>query len=201
LNFHNLLKTWKGTAKENRFHRTANLVLALAVGALAILSLQTKTIVTLVPPTLTEEAWVTRDAATEGYRKSWGLYLAELLGNATPGNVQLISDAIGPLLAPSIYQQTILVLRSQSEQILADRISQRFEPRSVLFERETGKVFVEGFSFVQGGAGDEQRTTRTFEFKIDIDRYAPIVTHIDTYADRARTLDMLNRMNRRGSEG
>lgn len=200
MNFANLLRTWKATAKENQFHRIANIVLSVAVLVLAMVSLQTKTVVTLVPPTLSEEAWVTRDAATESYRKSWGLYLAQLLGNATPGNVELIGDAIGPLLAPGIYQQTILVLRSQSEQILADRISQRFEPRSVVFERETGKVFVEGYSFITGSGGNEQKTQRTYEFKIDIDRYAPVVSHIDTYADRPRTVDVLNRISRRDNK-
>jgi conjugal transfer pilus assembly protein TraE len=35
---------------------------------------------------------------------AWGLFMAQLLGNVTPGSTELILNALDPLLAPTIYQ-------------------------------------------------------------------------------------------------
>ena len=67
------------------------------------------------PPTLSETAEVSRNQATQPYLESWGLYLAELMGNVTPGNVSFIRVAIEPLLSPAVYQQVVDALEIQED--------------------------------------------------------------------------------------
>jgi len=193
----NLTRTWKGVRRENLFQRCLLAVFAVAFLLLAIQSFNRSAVVALVPPTLKHKAWVSADGASQDYKTSWGLYLAQLLGNVTPGNVRFIKEAIGPLLDPAVYDQTIAAITKQAEEIRQDGISLRFQPRSVKYETETDKVFVEGYSFVTGVGGEEERKTRTYESKIKINDYAPLVTGLDTYQGRARTQKVLSKQSGR----
>lgn len=65
-----------------------------------------------------------------------------------------------PILAPAIYQEFIDALEIQAQEIQADRITMRFEPRFVEYEETTDKVFVYGHSFVKGAAFDAKRNVQ-----------------------------------------
>lgn len=197
MNFDKLKQSWRSAVDENRFSRVAIAGLVIIVLIMTVALTQQKTAVTIIPPTLNNEAEIKASDATQSYKDAWALYLAQLLGNVTPGNVEMLKDAIGPLLAPKIYEDVMRVLNQQADMIQADKITQRFEPRNVIYERDTGKSFVEGYAYTKGSAGDEKRASRVYEFRIEIDRYAPVVSYIDTYSGRPKTQKMLERMNRK----
>ena len=117
---------------------------------------------------------------------------SELLGNVTPANVDFIADRLGPLLDPKIYHQVIDAVHANAEELRNDRVTMRFEPRRVNFERSTGKVYVTGRSYVRQGTSleSEKSSERTYEFTIRIANYAPVITHIDTYKGTAQTADV-----------
>ncbi|MDW1643017.1 TraE/TraK family type IV conjugative transfer system protein [Vibrio alginolyticus] len=187
MKFDVFLKSWQGTQLENRWQRFLIAVLVLSNLLLAVAAFSRNTVVAIQPPTLSETAEVSRNQATQPYLKSWGLYLAELMGNVTPGNVSFIRVAIEPLLSPAVYQQVVDALEIQARQIREDRVALKFQPRQVEYEYETGHVFVTGYSLVSGPSGDEQRQTRTYEFDIDIEQYRPKLSWMDTYEGQART--------------
>ena len=164
MKFDVFLKSWQGTQLENRWQRFLIAVLVLSNLLLAVAAFSRNTVVAIQPPTLSETAEVSRNQATQPYLESWGLYLAELMGNVTPGNVSFIRVAIEPLLSPAVYQQVVDALDIQARH-----------------------VFVTGYSLVSGPSGDEQRQTRTYEFDIDIEQYRPKLSWMDTYEGQART--------------
>ncbi len=143
--------------------------------------------VVLIPPNLTQEVKLVQNKANEGYLKAWGLFLAELVGNVTPQNISFIRASVDPLLSPKIYQEFIDALESQAAQIKIDNISMSFEPKVVIFEEESNLVFVSGHSVIAGPAGDETRSTRTYEFMIQMNGYKPLLTWVDTYEGNAKT--------------
>jgi len=157
----------------------------------------TQPIITMQPPTLNTQAWVTEDKASQSYKEAWGMYLAAQIGNVTPSTVALIKDWLGPLLSPAIYEEVISALEVQVVQIKNDRVSMRFEPRTVVYEPNSEKVFVYGYSYTTGVHGYEERTERTYEFRIDITQFLPTVDFIDTYADKPRTKKVLRVIERR----
>ena len=151
------------------------------------------TTVTVVPWTLEGEAEVTKNSATENYKEAWGMAIALLLGNVQPATVEFIADRIKPLLAPEIYHETIDALYSNAQILREERVTLRFEPKRVIYEKTTGRVFVNGFSYSRLGTSmeEEKRHERTFEIGIEISRYTPVITYIDTYTGKARTEDVL----------
>ena len=190
------LTTWRGTRIENNLQRwtIAGLVLSnIAVGLAAFARGET---VVLVPPDLTAQVAISRTDSDRDYRLAWAFFLAQLLGNVTPGNADIVKKAIEPLLSPAIYRDTVRVLAEQVERIKRDRVSLRFEPREVKYEASTGKVFVEGFSVVSGTAGRDERNPRAYEFLIKVSNYRPVIEYIDNYVGAARTTAELERLDR-----
>lgn len=180
-------KTWQGSLVENKWNRIFNGCLSVAVVILTYLVATKDQIVVIKPETLGSEAWITKNSASESYKESWGLYLAQLTGNITPANVVFIEERLKPLLSPAIYSDIIDTLQKQALDIQNDRVTMRFEPRFVEYENTTDKVFVYGYSFVQGATGDPERTERTYEYKIKISHYAPMILDLNTYEGKPRT--------------
>jgi len=188
-----LQKTFDGVLAENKVHRYGNAILALAL-LIAVMGMMAKDeVVVLQPPTLTEEAEIGPNWASDTYKKSWGLYLATLMGNVTPGNADIVKKALDPLLSAAIYQQTIDLIDTQIAQIRRDRVTLSFEPQSVSYETETGKVFVTGYSKIVGPTGNENRDKRTYEYEINVTNYRPVLDYLDTYGGDAKTTDVVEK--------
>lgn len=198
MNLKAYLKSWEGTQNENKWGRLFISGLLIAVLVLIILLANKQTIVTIQPFTLHDEAWVTEDESSSGYKEAWGFALAQLIGNVTPASVGFIKERIDRLLSPAIYNDVISVLEVQAQQIRNDRVSIRFEPRFVEYEPTSEKVFVYGYSFTKGMSNESEiRTDRTYEFEIAVSNYIPVIDFMDTYEGRPRTKDVLERLQRR----
>ncbi|EFP0184027.1 hypothetical protein HLX14_004556 [Escherichia coli] len=96
-----------------------------------------------------------------------------------------------------MYQDVIDAIEMQSRQIKNDRVSIRFEPRTVEYELNSDKVFVYGYSYTKGASSTEERSERTYEFIIKISNYAPLLDFIDTYIGKPRTEKVLEQMKRK----
>lgn len=190
--FATFLTTWEGLQLENRWSRICTASLLLIVVLLSIKILRKETIIVLQPGTLTTEAWVASKGSSQSYKEAWGLFLAQLVGNVTPNSLEFIKERLQPLLAPKVYQEVMDEVNIQAQQIKKDRLSLRFEPKSVEYEVATGKVFVCGTSFENGAGGrSELRSDRTYEFVITINNYGPLITSISTYSGPPRTVELL----------
>lgn len=197
MNTGKFVKTWEGSLEENKWNRIFNGFLAVAVLLLTYMVLTKDTIVIIKPETLGSEAWLTKNKSSQSYKESWGLFFAQLSGNVTPNNVAFIKERLKPLLSPAIYGDVIDSLEEQSLNIKQDRISIRFEPKFVEYEKVSDKVFVYGYSFIKGSADDENRQERTYEYRIKIANYAPMIMDLNTYQGKPKTERVLLQLQQR----
>ena len=197
MKFNDYLKTFAGSQSEVRYSRLIHAMLATAIVILVLQSFMRDAIVVLTPPGLDKVAQVSRDKASKDYMESWGLYMANILGNVHPGNADFIKTAIGPMLSTDIYQNVMDVIQTQVEDIKRDRVSQRFEPRAVEYEAESGKVFVDGYAIVSGPSGGDDRQIRTYEMKFDIKNYRIVIKDVRTYKGQPLTQKALERKQRK----
>ncbi len=193
----NFLKTWEGTQAENRWNRLIIVGLIVVLLIVAIKAFTKESIVVLQPPQLSEEGWLSSNDASRSYQEAWGVWMATLVGNVTPGNVSFLKERIGPLVSPAIYSDVVSAIELQANQIRNDRVSMRFEMRQVEYEEETKKVFVYGNSFSKGVSGQEDRSERTYEYIVRIDRYVPVFEYMSTYEGRPRSQRILQQMEHR----
>ena len=185
------LQTWDSHETENRFSRVVIIGLLVVCVITSLAAWRTERSIILVPPTLTQEVEVTRSQASSEFKESWGLFLAELLGNTTPANADFLKTAVEPLLAPDIYRSVLDAMSDQIKAIKMDRVAISFTPRHVDYEAETNKVFVSGELKSQGPSSKPDVKPRTYEFIIAIKNYRPRLEYIDVYPDSPRTLARL----------
>lgn len=192
-------KSFSSLQLENNFFRILTLGLLALVVILVIALLNKRTIVTIQPWTLARDAQVTETQASQSYMEAWGLALAQLIGNVTPGNVDFVSEQLKPLLAPKIYHETLDALQAGATQLKEDRVAVRFEPLRVTYEKTTGMVFVYGRSYMRAGTSmsKESKTNRTYEFKLEINNYVPQINFLTTYEGVPHTRDELDRIENR----
>lgn len=193
MNISKYMSTFQGLKIEAHYNRYVTVGLLALVFCLTFWLAHRPTIVTIQPWTLSEDAQVTREDASRSYLEAWGFALSELVGNVTPANSKFISDRIKPLLAPSIYHKVVEGLEANVNTLNEERITLRFEPRSVLFEKSTGKVFVSGMTYTRLASSleVERSEERTYEFTLKIANYAPLILDINTYAGKPRTRQVL----------
>jgi len=190
----NLKNSFDGMRGENKFLRMIVAAMAVALVASSCSAMKKDQIITIVPPTLTDKAWVSQTQSSSEYTTAWAMYVGMLLGNVTPANATIIKDALGPILHPEIYQSTMEVLDKQIFQIRQDRVSLSFEPEKVLRDSvKENRFFITGNSISEGPAGGKRRTTRTYEIDLEIKNYKPVITWINTNSGDARTQDVLDR--------
>lgn len=187
----NYLKTYEGAIKENFFDRISLIICLVIIFILLIAVLSKKTLVTITPYTMDQDAWINNKDGSTSYKEAWALFFAQELGNITPDTIDFVSKRIGPLLSPSIYQDFMEIIHTQAEHIKEDRITLRFEARSVVYEPETNKTFVTGNLYTRSVSGKEFHEFRTYEFDIQISNYAPVLMSMNTYNDQPKTLKQL----------
>ncbi len=197
----NLKNSFDGMRGENKFLRLILFAMTVALIASSCSAMKKDQIITVVPPTLTETAWVSKTQSSSEYTTAWAMYVGMLLGNVTPENATIIKDALGPILHPDIYQSTMEVLDKQIFQIRQDRVTLSFEPQKVL--RDTvneHRFFITGNSVSEGPAGGKRRSNRTYEVDLQIKNYKPVITWISTNTGDARTQDVIDREARKAQK-
>ena len=182
------MRDWAGTRAQNRwlFPTVAGLSACLLIQTFALVSRDE--IVVLVPPELSAEMEVAGSHADQDYTKAWGLHIATLIGNVTPGNGAFIKESVYPLLSPEVHDQVTTIIERQLDQLDRHRVALRFEPRRVV--QKGKRVFVFGYGVTSSvGGSDEARTKRTYEVELEIERHRPVIRHMSTYEGEPRTDD------------
>jgi conjugal transfer pilus assembly protein TraE len=174
-------KSWSQAIRENANKNLLSVALSLICLVVSIGWLLTDRTVVLVPPLMDERMEVSLQRASEGYKKAWALTIAQLTGNVTPSNADLVLETLGDLLSPDAYRKIAASLASQVADIKRDSLVVSFEPRQVMYERASGKVFVTGSFRSQGVSGSPIKAVRTYEIVVDIRLGRPWVTRFSPY--------------------
>jgi conjugal transfer pilus assembly protein TraE len=181
MNLGSFTKSWAQAVRDNA---TKNILIAvlIATNAIAVLGwFRTETTVVLVPPMHDEKMEVSSSHASEGYKRAWALTVAQLAGNVTPGNADLVLQMLGDLLSPAAYRTISAELATQVADIKRDSITVSFEPREIRYANPTSTVYVSGQFSSQGVSGQPIRAIRTYEISVEIRFGRPWVTRFRPY--------------------
>lgn len=184
------LRKGLGELKADNLKKNTVIVLLAVTNLLAVLGwYQKDEIVRLVPAHLEKTEKVGSSTASEGYREAFALMVAQLSGNITPGNADFVKASLGNLLSPSAYRAIEKTLSDQIVDIKRDSLTVSFEPRQVVHEPETDKIFVTGEFASQGVSGKPIKVTRTYEMIVDIRFGRPWITEFKPYQGSPVTAD------------
>lgn len=181
--------TWEASIRANVALSFANVILALfaAYALYSTLSANERERIVLTPPVVDKVMMVGWDSANEDYVKSFGLYVATLIGNINTNNAKFVADTVSHFIAPAVYpdiRKTILTA-SESRLFKEAAATTKFVPTGVLYEAETRKVFVTGtMDLISAGANNRSEPV-TYELEIKIIGGKPVVFQLSSYADSA----------------
>ena len=147
--------------------------------------------VVLVPAMVDERMSLQGSNASASYKKAWALTVAQLCGNVTPGNADLVMQSLGDLMSPAAYRKISADLAAQVADIKRDSLTVRFEPQQILYDGETSTVFVSGQFASQGVSGQPIKAVRTYEMTIEIRFGRPWITAFKPYSGMPAGLDQL----------
>lgn len=150
-------------------------------------------LVVFVPPSLNEKVEVSVNRASESYKKAWALFVATLLGNINPDNSDFIRTQLDNMVTGEIKLAINEQIASAIDQLKLEKVSTVFQIRVVLFEPESDHVFVSGHSHMVGVGGKTKVVDQTYEFKIDVKQYSPLITFMSIYNGGPRTLAVLEK--------
>lgn len=194
-------KNWSQAVRENA-HKNIIIIALACTNALAVLGwFRTEQTIVLVPPLKDEALSVSTSKASVGYKKAWALTVAELAGNVTPGNADLVLKSLGDLLAPEAYRQIAAQLATQIGEIKRDSLTMSFEPRQIMHEPATDRVFITGQFSSQGVSGTPKTTIRTYEMRVAIRLGRPWITTFKPYQGMPATEDSPQRVATARTDG
>lgn len=188
---------WRGTRSENTFLRLLIPLLLLSNIATGISLIFRDRETILVPPQISETMRVSAKKADESYKRSWALYVATLVGNITPGNADFINEQLSQVVDAVTYHGMRQQLADQILEIKNNNLTIDFQPNQVIYEGESGRVFVLGRSQTSGSAGKLTRENRVFEVLVEMVNGRPVVNDLQSYQGEARTGQVLERLERR----
>ena len=188
-NMKEFLSRWDTLKTEAKYSRITILVLSVLLVIMFFFVMNKQSVVTIVPYTLSSEAYITQDKASVRYKEAWGHMIATEIGNISQKNFNFLKQRLAPLISPSIYGEFFKKLEDEVAQIKEDKIVVSFNPASVVYEPKTDKVFVFGRSEV-----------RTYEIKIRMNLYVPQVTHFVSYPGEPRNENVLMQLKKKEAQ-
>ncbi|BEI26516.1 TraE/TraK family type IV conjugative transfer system protein [Vibrio fluvialis] len=179
MNFTKLQDSFTSLKQGNTVLIAANGALVAMLSVSLFINMQKDTIVMNNMNDSCEVMTISQSSMHENGHKRIGFLLATLLGNITPENNEIISDAVMPYIAPDIYQDVKDQLALQLRELKKDEITMSFTPE--MFLLENGTAFITGKGQMSGPTGKPKKYVRTYEFEIEVVNYTPLVRYVDVY--------------------
>ncbi len=200
MNLKNWRQSYRSLKTEAGLTRVALAGCSVALALLSFNAISKSTTVVIQPFGMQKVGWVSENNASQSYKEAWGLSLAELLGNVSPGNLEFVKKRITPLLPANVYEKAITQMNAEVIMMRKNRVTTLFDVREVVYERSTDKVFVYGNYTRSSPSVKPKKEKRTYEFRIDMENYLPQIVHMDTYADEPHTEEKLEQIRKQEKE-
>lgn len=168
-----------------------SLAMAVSLAVLVVNTVTSHDRIVIVPPGLSGPVAVDWGHADAEYLKSFGLFYATLIGTITPRNAEYVSDRLSGMTSADAYpviRKKILAV-AKDPAFASSGSTTNFVSNAIVFEPETGKVFIIGQSQTYSGFGGPKINPIVYEIDARIIEGRPVVNSIINYAgNEARTM-------------
>lgn len=176
-----LTQSWSAAIVRSNLMIVSNLILAAICLLLFIDNMSQDVEVRITPAEIHEQYWIRKNEASDNYKASWAMMMAEIMGNVNPKNVDFLVEQLPVFLSPNLSQQMEAEIVNAANLIKARGIQTIFELQDVQYDKARDLFFAWGTkrTFVKGQpAGNAQHT---YEMRIDIKNGRPRIVELATY--------------------
>jgi conjugal transfer pilus assembly protein TraE len=179
--------SWKAAIDHSKRITLINGGLVVVIMALSFQILMTKPVAIATPPNYSEPIQMIGNQANAAYKKQWGIFVANMLGNVNLRNVDIVLDTMKSMLSLSDYD----ALNEQvSGLVKALDIRDQYQQYTVLdvfYDNKYDKVIIYGERKLvdrkkRSSEDDSSRPVRwTYELTVISANGTPKLTTIDQY--------------------
>lgn len=145
--------------------------------------------IVIVPPYLNQSVKVGYATADDAYYESFGLYVAELVGNLTPGDAKYVAHALGKLFGADAYEQVRSKVMTSAAEERADDANFTFSAGKTIWQAANHTVFVEGVLHQINSSGETvEKLPYTFQMQVRIEAGQPVLSSFEPYPGSAHTI-------------
>lgn len=174
-------KTFHGALKENAFTRPLMGALIVSNLLMAMIAFGRNETIVMVPPGIDERVQIGVSEGSPGLKEAWGTHIAMLMGNATPRTANYLSEQLGRLSSPRLFQQIQEQIDKQAKALTDEGMSVSFVPNSTFYLPSRDVVVVSGEYMLRGMRGMERSMVRTYEIGVRIQDYRVRMDSLDVY--------------------
>lgn len=192
-------KSWSNAISSANINAITVLVLAIGLVISIVIIKQKETTTVVTSPTYKgEHIEVIGNKANGNWKKSWSLYLAMLIGNVGPKNVELVATEIKSYLSPRLKQQKIEEIEKFVTMLKARNADQTFAAQDMAYDPKQDIVWVWGDLAVSTSNNPTPKSQRwTYEFKVMMNGLGyPRIAFMDQYAGPPK----INRNRNKGED-
>lgn len=167
----------KSLERDRSFCLMLTPVLLLMILGLFFAYLSKDTIIHIVPPGELKSYKITSDRATAAYKTSWGLSVANLVGNSTPEEAPYILKALSSMMDNKAYNKIRETLLEHFNYLGEKGITTKFTPKYFELNKKD-EVVVNGELTLETRTKSESKPF-TFIVKVAISQYKPAIQDLD----------------------
>ncbi len=182
-------KTYDSLAQNNKGYLLVIVALVMLLMMQEWTIVMDKTRVVLEPPYLNKAATIGYASADADYYESWGLYVAELVGNLTPGDASYVANSLGKLFGASDYAIVKGKVLASAAAERADQANFFFQAQRTTWQAANKTVFVYGLLSQINNLGQTvSKVHYTFSMAVHIDGGRPVLDGFNAYQGEPHTI-------------
>lgn len=153
----------------------------------ALVTMSSRTVIR--PPFLHNTSWVGWNSASKNYYESWGDYVAELVGNLTPGSAPYVAKDLAKLFGPNSYQIVKNKVLASAAEEKADGANFSFSIKETIWQKSNKTVFVEGkLRQINSSGTMVENLPYTFQMRVHMIAGKPVLSSFTPYPGPAHTI-------------
>ena len=137
--------SWSAAMVKTNFLLVSNVGLVLLLMMSLWSQLNQKPTVVIKPPVLTGEIRIEDGLPNKEWQESWALYLAHMIGNINPRNVEFVSKQVVAMLSTNLQLEKERDIRRIVDMMRMSNLTQSFEVQDLKYEASTRMVWVWGY--------------------------------------------------------
>lgn len=183
----NVQRSWKAAIDHSKRLTYINGGLMVAIAVLSFHIAITKPVAISTPPNYSEPIQMIGNQANAAYKKQWGIFVANMLGNVTIRNADIVLDTMKPMLSLSDYDALDEQVQGLVKALDIRDQYQEYTVLDVFYDNKFDRVIIYGERrLVDRKKRDTGDTTSrpvrwTYELSVQSANGSPKLTSINQY--------------------
>lgn len=136
------LGSWSAAIAHANLQQIINGLLALALCGSLYMNFNQKPTIIMKPPMMLGDIKIENGLPNADWKRSWGLFFANTVGNVTPRNVEFASKVVTSFMAPEIQEANATRIRQLTSIMKMRGVTQEFQMQDIAYDEVSDLLWI-----------------------------------------------------------